>query len=266
MGKFRMWVMAGCLALATAQALAEPPACGPYRVALYEYGSLAYRHAGQGVEGIDVDIVEEVGRRTGCRFETFMDSRVRTWADLASGALDATVSAIQTQDRDRFARFVIYMSGRNRLLVRTTPGTPVATLQAFSDNRQLRLAVVKGFKHGPRWDAWIARLRQQGRVDEYADANMAARLVALGRDAAFLSEPIVWERILKESKLEGRITIVDAFPDDNYAAGFALSRTRVREEDAHKIQEAIAAMRADGSLYRIFSAYLSRTEAQSSLP
>lgn len=266
MSKFRTWVTAGCLAAAGAQALAQPVACGPYRVALYEYGSLAYRRAGQGLVGIDVDVVEEVGRRTGCKFETFVDSRVRTWTDLAHGALDATVSAIETEDRDGFARFVIYMSGRNRLLVRSDLPGPVAALQDFTDNPRLRLAVVKGFKHGPQWDPWIDKLRRQGRVDEYADANMAARLVALGRDAGFLSEPMVWERVLAENKLQGRVTIIDAFPDDNYAAGFALSRARVREEDARKIQDAITAMRADGSLYRIFSAYLSRAEALSSVP
>ncbi len=266
MSKLGTWVMAGLWAAASLPAAAQPVACGPYRVALYEYGSLAFRRAGLNPVGIDVDIVEEVARRTGCKFETFVDSRVRTWLDLAQGNLDMTVSAIETEERKGFARFLIYMSGRNRLLVRTGLPGPVPTLQAFAENSQWRLAVVKGFKHGPQWDQWIAGLRQQGRVDEYADANMAARLVALGRDAALLSEPIVWERILADSRLQGRVAVIDGFPDDNYAAGFALSRTRVREDDARKIQDAIAAMRADGSLYRIFSAYLSRSEALSSMP
>ncbi|WP_439467729.1 substrate-binding periplasmic protein [Roseateles sp. NT4] len=235
-------------------------------MALYEYGSLAYRRAGPEAAGIDVDIVAEVARRTGCRFETFVDSRVRTWTDLAHGSLDMTVSAIEMDERKGFARFVIYMTGRNRLLVRSDLPDRVATLDAFAERPELRLAVVKGFKHGPQWDPWIAMLHQQGRVDEYADARQAARLVALGRDAAFLSEPVVWKRILTDSKLQGRITVIDAFPGDNYAAGFALSRARVREDDARRIQEAISAMRSDGTLLKIFSAYLSRGEALSSLP
>jgi polar amino acid transport system substrate-binding protein len=265
MGKVGIWIAAACW-VAGAQALAQPAVCGPYRVALYEYGSLAFRRAGRSLAGIDVDIIEEVGRRTGCKLETFVDSRVRTWTDLTHGALDMTVSAIETEERKGFARFVIYMSGRNRLLVRSNLPQAISTLDAFVEHSELRLAVVKGFKHGPQWDRWIDRLRQQGRVDEYADAGLAARLVALGRDAALLSEPVVWGRILADSKLEGRVTVIDGFPDDNYAAGFALSRTRVREEDARKIQDAIAAMRADGSLYKIFSTHLSRAEALSSMP
>ncbi len=267
MGNVRIWAAAVCWAAAAAQAQPQPPAaCGPYRVALYEYGSLAFRRPGLIMAGIDVDVVDEVGRRTGCKFETFVDARVRTWADLAQGNLDMTVSAIETPERQGFARFVIYMSGRNRLLVRSDLPQPVSTAEAFAEQRELRLAVVKGFKHGPVWDGWIARLREQGRVDEYADAGQAARLVALGRDAAFLSEPVVWRRILAQSKLEGRITFIDAFPADNYAAGFALSRARVREDDARKIRDAIAAMRADGTLYKIFSTHLSRSEALSSMP
>lgn len=265
MGTVMTRIAAGLLAAAGAQALAQPAACGPYRVALYEYGSLAFRQAGQIAAGIDVDIVDEVGRRTGCKFETFVDARIRTWADLARGTLDITVSAIETEERDRFARFVIYMTGRNRLLVRAGLPEPVSTLEAF-EHSQLRLAVVKGFKHGPQWDHWIAKLRGQGRVDEYADANVVARLVALGRDAAFLSEPVAWGRILADSKLAGRITVIDAFPGDTYAAGFALSRARVRADDARKIQDAITAMREDGTLYKIFSAHLSRNEVLSSMP
>lgn len=266
MGNVRAWLTAGLLAAAWVHAGAQPAGCGPYRVALYEYGSLAFRDAGQRPAGIDIDILEEVSRRTGCRFEPFVDSRVRTWTDLASGALDMTVSAIATEERQQFARFVIYLSGRNRLLVRADLSGSVSTLQAFTERSRLRLAVVKGFKHGPQWDRWVEQLRQQGRVDEYADANQVARLVALGRDAAFLSEPVVWGRILADNKLQGRVTVIDAFPDDNYAAGFALSRARVREEDARKIQDAIAAMRADGSLLRIYGARLPRAEALASVP
>ncbi|XHS78248.1 substrate-binding periplasmic protein [Burkholderiaceae bacterium UC74_6] len=255
----------GLLASSTS-AFGQPATCGPYRVALYEYGSLAFSVDGQGAAGIDVDLLQEVSRRTGCKFQTFMDSRVRTWTDLAQGKLDMTVSAIEADERDRFSRFVIYMKGRNRLLVRTDPARPIRTLQEFTQQGQLRLAVVKGFKHGRDWDEWIDTLRQQGRVDEYADANMAARLVALGRNAAFISEPVVWARILATSKLEGKVSTIDAFPTDNYAAGFAISRSRVREEDARKIQAAVSDMRADGSLYRIFSSHLPPAEALASVP
>ncbi len=254
----------GLLLAATTGAPAQPPACGPYRVALYEYGSLAFQRPDRSMAGIDVDILDEVSRRTGCKFETFLSSRVRTWTDLAQGALDMTVSAIETEERKDFARFVIYMTGRNRLLVRTDH--PVIDLESFIQHSELRLAVVKGFRHGAPWDHWIARLRQQGRVDDYADAGLAARLVALGRDAAFLSEPVVWDRILAQSGLQHQVRVIDAFPDSNYAAGFALSKARVREGDARRIQAAIAAMRADGTLLKIFGTYLRPADAVSSIP
>ncbi|HEY4079773.1 MAG TPA: transporter substrate-binding domain-containing protein [Burkholderiaceae bacterium] len=235
-------------------------------MALYEYGSLAFQHEGQKPAGIDVDIVEEVGRRTGCKFQTFMDSRVRTWADLAQGDLDMTVSAIETEERHRFARYVIYMKGRNRLLIRNDVPGAVHSLQEFTAQSQLRLAVVKSFKHGLHWDQWINTLRQQGRVDEYADANTAARLVAQGRNAAFFSEPVVWGRILEDSKLEGKVTVIDAFPSDNYSAGFAMAKGKLRDDDIQRIQAAISAMRVDGTLLKIFGAYLPHGEAVSSMP
>jgi len=266
MGIGKAWLLACWCLAASASALEQPPTCGPYRVALYEYGSLAYQREGQDAAGIDVDIVDEVSRRTGCQLETFVDSRVRTWNDLINGRLDMTVSAIETEERARFAQFAVYMKGRNRLLVRADLARPVRSLHEFSEQSHLRLAVVKGFKHGPRWDEWIDMLRKQRRVDEYVDADMAARLVALGRDAAFISEPVVWGRILAGSKLDGKVTVIDAFPTDNYTAGLAMSRKRVRDDDVRRIQAAVAEMRSDGSLYKIFSVHLPKAEAQGTVP
>lgn len=252
--------------LACTSAWAQDRVCGPYRVAMYEYGSLAFIRGDSAIEGIDADILDEVARRTGCKFDRFIDSRIRIWTSLANGTLDMTVSAIRTDEREQFAQFVIYLKGRNRLLVRSDLPHAVHALKDFSDQPKLRLAVVKGFKHGPHWDDWIAGLRQQGRVDEYADANAVARLVALGRADAFLSQPLAWSRVLSGSQLEGRVTVLDAFPDDDFAAGFAISTKRVGKDERQKIQAAIDAMRVDGTLYRIFRTYLSEAEAQGSVP
>jgi len=263
---FRHSLIASLALLAGVPAQAQESACGPYRVALYEYGSLAFVRGDQSLDGIDVNVLDEVARRTGCKFEKFIDSRIRTWTALANGTLDMTVSAIRTDERKQFATFVIYVRGHNRLLVRSDVARSVHSLKDFADQRQLRLAVVKGFKHGLHWDEWIDELRSQGRVDEYADANVVARLVSLGRADAFLSEPMVWSRILTSSKLEGRIVVLDAFPEDDYAAGFALSSKRIGNEERQKMQSAIDAMRADGTLYRIFRSFLPEAEALSSLP
>jgi len=233
---------------------------------MHEYGWLGFARDDWGAEGIDADVLDEVARRTGCRFEKFFDSRVRIWNSMVNGSLDMTVSAIRTEDRKQFASFVVYFRGHNRLLLRSDLANSVHALKDFTEQSQLRLAVVKGFKHGPQWDDWIDALRQRGRVDEYADANVAARLVARGRADAFISDPMVWGRILAGSQLEGKVSVLNAFPDEDYIAGFALSRKRVGKDDVQKIQNAVDAMRADGTLLKIFKAYAPEADALNAMP
>jgi polar amino acid transport system substrate-binding protein len=74
--------------------------CGPFHVAYYEYGAFYFQNAAGAYVGIDPDVLDELSRRTGCRFEGFLDSRVRTWQSMANGTLDMTVS-VSTRRRGR---------------------------------------------------------------------------------------------------------------------------------------------------------------------
>ena len=155
--------------------------CGPYQVTFYEFGSLYYKDEAGNFVGIDKDVIDELGRRTGCRFQGVLDSRVRTWAHMADGTLDMTVSGVATPEREAFAEFIPYSNSRNFLIVRPELAEKVLSLRAFTADKRLRLAVVKSFKHGNTLDVWIDALRAQGRVDEYGDAEVVARIFAGGR-------------------------------------------------------------------------------------
>lgn len=242
------------------------PLCGPYSVALYDYGSLYYQRADGQYQGIDKDVVEEVARRSGCKFETFLDSRVRTWAHLAQGQLDMTVSGIKTAEREQFANFVPYLKSRNLLLVRNDVNPSVASVADFMQNSKLRLAVVKSFQHGAGMDHLVDKLRAQGRVDEYADAQLVAHIVSLGRADAFISEPVAWGPLIDKNALEHKLVYLESSASESYVAGLVLSKTRVRADDVQRMKAAIVAMRADGTLLKIYRKYVSPEVAASVMP
>lgn len=241
-------------------------ACGPYTVAFYEYGSLYFQNVSGQYEGIDQDVIEELGQRTGCRFEGYVDSRARIWAHMREGSLDMSVSGIQTPDREVFAHFIIYAKSRNYLLMRPQLASRVASLAAFSADPALRVAVVRSFRYGAVYDEWLARLRKQGRVDEYSDAERVARVFAKGRADAFLTQPLVWTPILKKHALEGAVQFLDLAPADVFRSGLVLSRTRVAPEDVQRMQAGMDAMRRDGTLLKIFRKHLSEEVSASLLP
>ncbi|MGQ5523490.1 substrate-binding periplasmic protein [Chitinimonas sp. PSY-7] len=231
--------------------------CGPFNVALYEFGSLYYYDDdAKGHVGIDKDVIEELGNRTGCKFKPFLDSRVRIWTHLADGSLDMSVAGIPTPEREKFARFVIYFQACNYLIVRPELATQINSLDDFLSDSKLRLAVVRSFKHGKNFDQWIGKLREQGRVDEYPDADTVARIFSLGRADGFLSIPVVWGPLLKHYQLDGKVSILDLSPEDIVSYGLILSRKRIPKEAEAHIRKGMRAMRDDGTLERIFSKYL----------
>ena len=148
-----------CMLLAVTACLAGSAAaasCGPYTVAMYEHGALYYR-SGEQWAGIDKDIVDELARRTGCELRMTRDSRIRIWTMLKDGTLDMTMSGISTPEREGFARFTPYLQSRNMLLLRNEVARHAATLEQFAAQPELKIAVIKGFRHGATYDACASR-------------------------------------------------------------------------------------------------------------
>lgn len=237
-------------------------ACGPYEVALYEFGSLYYRNAqGQRV-GIDPEVLAEVARRTGCVFHTHVDSRAHIWKALADGHLDMTVSGIATAERLVHSHFIDYINSRNYLIVRKALAPRLDSLQAFTADPMLRLGVVRAFRHGSRLDAWISQLSAAGRVIEFSDAEVLARVFAAGRVDAFLSHPTTWRPLLERNGLLDKVSMLDLAPEDRATGSLVLSRKRVSELDVSLMRSAIAAMRKDGSLEAIMARHVGASVAR----
>lgn len=239
--------------------------CGPYRVAFYEFGSLYFKNESGEASGIDKDVIDELARRKVCRFDSFLDSRARTWSNLEAGVLDMSVSGIVTPEREKFAEFVPYIKSRNILLVHSSLAPSFKSMDAFVKDSKLRLGVVRGFKHGTQLDAVIADLRQQGRVDDYADAETVTRIFALGKMDGLMTQWLVWGPLAKKNQLEGKVRFLPDASTDVFAAGLVLSRTRVSEADRLVLRKGIEAMRADGTLLKIFNRYLPADVAASVL-
>ncbi len=246
----------GVLACAMLHTLSQA-ACGPYQVALYEHGILYTRGADGADSGIDKDVVKALAQRTGCALHTALDSRVRIWDALEAGRLDMSVSGISTPQREAFARFIPYFRTYNNVLLRSDIAQRAKTPEAFIAQPDLRVAVVKSFKHGAQYDAWLNTLRRQGRVEDVADINATLRLLKIGRVHATLGLPTTWVGLFESGQLAGQVAVLDWFPRaEPILAGLILSRARVREDDAQRMEKAILAMRKDGTLESIYRRYV----------
>ncbi len=130
---------------------ADRPDCpAPITFALYENG---YIYDAASNTGIDKDVAEELGRRSGCRFEFSVKPRARIWVEIESGALMMTGSGIQTDKRDVFSWAVRYMAQKNYVLVKNELNANSA--DQFAADPNLLWGAVRSYKHGEQADAFL---------------------------------------------------------------------------------------------------------------
>lgn len=231
---------------------AQPAACGDISVAFYENGALFYHDGAGAWSGIDKDVLEELARRLGCRFHSYTDSRVRIWTAMSMGSLDMAMSGVDTPEREAYARFVPYFMSHNYVLLQKDAAAQVHGLDEFLNKTTYRVAVVKSFRHGAVYDAWLDKLRAQGRVYEAADYGALVNMFKIGRVQAILGMNTSWGTLLKQPEMARRISVMDWAPHDDVTCALVLSRKTVSAAMTARFTQAIRAMRDDGTLKAIF--------------
>ncbi len=237
--------------------------CGakPIRLAFYEYGYFYFEKDKQAA-GIDLDIVDELKKRSGCAFDTRVMARARIWADLASGDLDMSVSGIQNAERDKFAWFANYLTMKNYAIVTNHVAAKVQSGDAFVAMPILKFGAVRAFKHGVDQDRWLDSLRAQQRVEESPDVETLFRKLKGRRIDALYSQPPVYRKLIQDMDMHKEVQVLDWTPSEKGVPhALILAKRRFSEADAAQWRTLLAEMRTDGTLLRIYSRYLPSAEA-----
>lgn len=244
---------------------AAPLNCGsqPIRLAFYDYGLFHFiNDKDKTASGIDKDIVSELGKRSGCQFDTQVMARARIWADLAGGALDMTVSGIQNAERDRYAWFAHYLTMKNHAIVHVATARSVQRAEDFLAQQKLKFGVVRAFKHGAEQDQWLDQLRPQQRVEESPDVETLFRKLKDHRIDAMFSQPPVYRKNMQDLDMGKDVVVQDWTPKEKGVPhGLVLSKSRFSGADAVQWRALVQEMRADGSLKKIYLRYLPAAEA-----
>lgn len=233
--------------------------CGPYTLAFYELGALYHRsniNGGDAFAGIDKDVVDELSRRSACQFQTRLESRVRIWDQLARHKLDLSVSGIATPERLVFAEFLPYFQTRNYVLMRPETAASLPTPEAFLADSKRRVAVVKSFKHGATLELWLAKLREQQRVDELPDFETVLRVFKAGKTDAILALPTSMARMRGDDPFFEQLTVLDWAPKERIVHALVVSRERVSAADRELLRTSLQSMQGDGSLEAIFKRHV----------
>lgn len=229
-------------------------ACGPLRAAYLIYPGLYERQRDGQEQGMDVDLLAELQRRTGCSVQAVPHSTQRAWQQLEEGELDLVMSALLTPERERLAEFALVGNTRELVVLRADAGRRLASAEDFLQRSALRLITVRGARHGPHRSAWIEALRARGRVSEASDMAAALRAFEAGRGDALLAFPMALAQ--RPPEWWRRNAVRDWWPEEQLRGGMALSLRSLSGAERARLRQAMDAMAADGSLRRMADKHL----------
>lgn len=250
-------------ALASAAAAARCPA--PLQAGASDLGLSSFRENGQ-VTGAANDVLRELAKRTGCPLEITWYPRARLWAEYGAGHINVTVSAARTEERDRIAHFVPYVTTRFDLVLSRRVSGNYKSLAEFVDRGQARLNLVRGAYYSPQVDAQVARLRQQGRVEEVSDFDAAFRKIASGRAEATLAPMMIYARYLQTAGLLERATVRPVVESPPILVGAYFSLQGLPQKARRAFADSLLGMVADGTVARIYGNYVGEANGRALVP
>ena len=231
------------------------PSCPPRPIVLglYEFGH--YYHAGT---GLDKDVAQQMEARSGCKFELRVMQRGRIWQELQVGSMDMTLSAVATPERRTFSWAVPYLWVRNMLILSKEVDPRIRSTADFIAAPYLRLGVGRGFFPGKPYEAFVAQLRNIGRVEEIDDTERLYAMFKAGRFQGMLATQLVYSNYFKD----GEVRIEDwASPGPKESTNLLISKKNFSQDEAQRWAGLIKAMLNDGTMLRLLSQYVPRADA-----
>ena len=247
MRRFFLAVVALVFHLGATQA-AEPNCARTYTLALHDHG-LLYSAATD--SGIDKDVSDELVRRSGCKVTVSLMPRSRIWQLIESGALDFSLSGITNAERDKFASFAWYFSNKYYLLVRKDAGA--RNLADFERNEKLKLGTIRSFRYSETANQLVDRLQASNRVSQGGGLAPLYQTLMINAIQGMIIEPFDFP-VLEEARIRDITSIVE-FNDPSVLHGLIMSKKALTPAEQEHWRSLVNAMRADGSLRRIFEKY-----------
>lgn len=252
------WLGICALHCATGQAVTLECPRQPWLVALYDNGLVD----SQGKTGIDAELIDEIARRSGCKFKRILLPRARIWHQLEHGGLDLSVAAIESAQRKKFGWFIHYLQMKNLVLLDPNLPTDIVTARDFLQQPQLQFGAIRSYRHGFFHDRFLQQLGARKRLQYYPDIHTLFLAFSLRRVHGIFSQPPVYRRLLAETAVSPAVRVLDWAPEETPVPhGLVLAKHSFSLAQARQFQQLINELRDDGTLLRIFQNHLPADEA-----
>ena len=220
----------------------------------YAFPPYSYLRNNQPI-GIDVDILRELGRRTGVVFDIELTPFKRAVESVRAGAVDAGMAVLRNPEREGFAIFtgVLHNSTYSLFVRKASP-------LVFDDLHSLRgkrIGKVRGFFVSEAFDAEVAAGRFQ--VSETAGAEQGLQMLLLDRVDAISGQTVVTRYLARQGGIADELRALPQPLAPDRPAYLVLSRASPlpdKEVLGERLRQALETMHKDGSIERIEARHL----------
>jgi polar amino acid transport system substrate-binding protein len=228
----------------------------PLNAALFESGLLFSVKQNR---GSSKDLLELLAAESGCEIQLEIKPRARIWSDIKSGDTAMTTNGLISAERQEFAAFAPYVSGKNIAFIRKELG-PVKSFDDIANLKGTYIGVVRKYKHGNDIDDFIEKMKKLGRVREFTDDAILNRVFAAGGVGVMFQMGLTYKGMLEENHIEDKVNIVD-LEKHPVMAGVVFSKKRFTAEQIKAWQDLVLKLRKSGKLKKIYVKFFGQETA-----
>jgi polar amino acid transport system substrate-binding protein len=206
------------------------------------------------VTGVVSDFLDQVSAHSGCRFEFVVVPRVRAFLMLKSGAVDIVPAVVQTEERDRLARFV-HAYDTTPMLMSIGGKLPADLTLADLEQSAQTIGVVRGYDYGPAYMALIEDPKVKPRISLVPDPETLGRMLVAGRIDAVLMVPSAFVNGANAASITDSIGITKIVGMPSTPTGWYINERTLADSDRILLSDAIAALMKQGEYARLLKRY-----------
>ncbi|WP_229258589.1 substrate-binding periplasmic protein [Duganella rivi] len=247
-------LLASLLPLACTQAAALDAACPPSTVGVSDLGYSSYLD-GAKVRGSNIDLLEEIQRRSGCQLIVRWYPRSRLYAQFFSQQLDMTGASLRTAERDRYGTWLPYTYTHFELVLLNKDAGKFRSLAEFVERSSARLNITRGILYAPETQRQLDRLQQLGRLEYVNDYSVVFRKILAGRAEGTFAPATIHLINQRQFGMIGKMSASTVAESPRTMVGLYVSK-KVAPEVLQRYADALRSIVIDGTMQKFHERYL----------
>ena len=226
-------------------------------VGLYNSGYLYHEDHDH---GISKDIIIELFKRMNLEYEFEIMPRARISPMLEEGSLPMSVSAVRIPEREEYAWFVPYFAEKNAVLIRKTAN--ISSEEELLNSKNIKVGIVRGYYYGEYYMGLIEKLKEKRIIVETKDIEELFKLLKEDWIQVTFNNPSSYLYYFEKKGIKD-VEIMDfAVAEEPLIRCLIFSKKCFSEDYVKEFEKKIAEMNEDGTLYKIFTRYLSEEDSK----